>query len=591
MRSGLLLSCLLAGTAAATPAFDPTTSLSVWDDSSPLTTDVDGLPLWDRIELHRDSDATLFVTEDIAPGQAWQDDSVLSPHVAALFGGGQPASSDFLLHFAPGWALAPVETPVILVPGAATAASGVYAPLARYLAGRGRAVFAVTFPHPHGDCFQQAEQLADAVARVRELTGAAQVDLVGHSKGGIAASIYLGNRSGVDWGSEGRGGRYADRGTGYRDDVRRFVALAVPFGGVDTAFRWTATHVLTGLGEDPVGPSAWSTYYPYTTTAPLVYEDLSAVDFWAAGGDAWPGQAQLLAEWDDVHALPGGRSELGLFAYQQDWLTTWTGGFGFYSWSEGIASAIEEGGGLIGRLGPFDPSIELSVLAGVNPLIPLDQPSLPNDTLGEGWSDWLGQDTSDYQDLVEGPMADDFPDLAPTEAEYQALADGNMALGEISGLSDGLLFTASATATAPLLADGATLVDETLVDLSHLDVLFASVPIGQALLAEGGHLASLGQRYVDADTLGWVAAQLERGEDAGDDDDDSAAPGDDDDDDDDSAAPGDDDDDDSAAPGDDDDSAEPDVPWTGCGCATSTGAPTVGLWLLPPLLLGRRRRR
>ena len=100
MRGGLLLFGLLAGSAAATPAFDATTSLSVWDDSSPLTTDVDGLPLWDRIELHRDADATLYVTEDIAPGQAWEDDSVLSPHVVGLFGGAQPPSSDFLLHFA-----------------------------------------------------------------------------------------------------------------------------------------------------------------------------------------------------------------------------------------------------------------------------------------------------------------------------------------------------------------------------------------------------------------------------------------------------------------------------------------------------------
>ncbi|MCO4774097.1 MAG: DUF3488 domain-containing protein, partial [Deltaproteobacteria bacterium] len=349
---GLTMLCVagLPKVAAATPAFDATTAVTTWNDSSPLVTDAEGLPLWDRIELHRDSDATLFVSEDVAPGHSLSDSAQLSPHMVSLFGSAEPSSSDFLLHYAPGWAFADAETPVLLIPGASTSASGVFGPLARSLASRGRAVFAISFPHLHGDCFQQAEHVADAVERILTLTGASQVDLVGHSKGGIAAAVYLGNRPGVDWGSEGRGARYANRGTEYRGDIRRFVALASPFGGVDTGFRWTAPHLLTAAGEDPLGPSAWTSYYPYTTTAPAIVEDLAALDYWPEGGDAFPGQAQLLAAWDQVHPLPGGRQDLGAFALQQDWLTTYEGGFGFYSWSDGIDSAIAAGGGFVTRL-------------------------------------------------------------------------------------------------------------------------------------------------------------------------------------------------------------------------------------------------
>ena len=580
--------------ASATPSFDPTAPVQTWNDTTALVNDAEGLPLWDRIELHRDADVTLFPTEVTAPGHRFSDSAPLSPHLVSLFGSPEPASTDFLLHYAPGWAFAERETPVLLVPGAGTSASGVFGPLARSLASRGRAVFAISFPHFHGDCFQQAEHVADAVARVRELTGAETVDIVGHSKGGIAAAVYLGHR-GVTWGGSARADRYTERGTAYRGDVRRFVAIAVPFGGVDTPFRWTATHVLTGMGNAPLSPSAWTDYYPYTTTAPAFVDDLSAVDLWPAGGDSFPGQAQLLARWDDVHTLPGARPSLGVFALQQDWLTTYEGGLGFYSYSPGLDDAIEAGGGFVDQLlaAPFAPAVELSVLVGVNPLIPVARDTIENDTLGENWGDWVGQSPSAYAALVDGAMADDFPDLEPTDAEYDALAAGDMALGEITGLSDGLVFDGSATATAGFLADGATLVETHRVDLSHLDLLFASPPLGQALIdgavaPEDAWEAALGARWIEADTHGWVAAQLERGEDGPGDDDDSA--GDDDDstsDDDDSTS----DDDDSAA--DDDDSAEPDLetPWTGCDCSIASPAGPGPAWLLGLLALALRRRR
>ena len=578
----------LGGIAHGTPAFDATTAEATFDDSSPLVTDAAGLPLWDRIERHQDADASLFRQEDFGPGQTWEDADLLAPHLASLFGDDAPASDRFLLHFAPGWAFAPVDTPVILVPGTASSASGVYGPLARFLAARGRAVFALSFAHPNGDVFQQAEQVANAIARVREITGAAQVDLVAHSKGGISAAIYLGNRTGLSWGDAGtRGAAYTERGTPYRDDVRRFVAAGVPFGGVDTAFRWTASHLATANGADPIVASAWTWYYPLTTTVPAVADDLRGVDLWAEEGDTFPGQRQLLAKWDDVHPLPGGRAELGVFALQQDWLTTWTGGFGLYSFSPGVQDAVDAGGGVIARLGqaPLDAGIELSVLAGANPLLTVDRAVVDPDVLGDQLPDFLGLEAATYRALFDGPLRDDFPDLVVTDGEIDALSDGDIVLGEISGPSDGVVFAGSAMDTDGLLGAGATLADTLTVDLAHLDLLFASEAIGTALQSDPApHLAALGARYVAADTLGWIAEQLERGEDVGDDDD-SADPGDDDD----SADPGDDDDDDSAVPGgDDDDSAGPDVPWTGCTCSSSgTATPWLALLLLP--LFIRRR--
>ncbi|MCO4774342.1 MAG: hypothetical protein KDA24_30245, partial [Deltaproteobacteria bacterium] len=237
--------------------------------------------------------------------------------------------------------------------------------------------------------------------------------------------------------------------------------------------------------------------------------------------------------------------------------------------------------------------IEMSVLVGANPLIPVARGAVENDTLGENLPDFLAAGPSAYRALLDGGMAADFPDLAPTDEELDALAAGAMALGEISGLSDGLVFADSAAASDGFLADGATLVTTRTVDLSHLDVLLASPALGQVLIDQSvasdddAWLADLGARYVAADTLGWVAEQLARGEDEPGDDDDSADPGDDDD----SADPG--DDDDSADPGDDYDSAsgEPDVPWTGCGC--SSASTTSGSWLLLGLALcalGARRR-
>jgi len=564
-------SCLLAAAlafpvaAAATDAFDPSDADETWDDTSAVAQDLDGLPVWDRVERHVDGDTVLFLAEDFAPGWEWDDDSPASPHIATAFGSATPLSDTFLLHFAPGWALAEALHPVLLVPGAGASATGVMVPLARFLAAQGRSVFAVTFAHPHGDCYQQAEQLANAIARVQQVTGRDVVDVIGHSKGAIAAAIYLSNDGTTDWGSgdDDRGGRYTSRGTPFRGDVRRFVAAGAPLGGADSAFRWTSAHMATGWGGDPLVPSAWQTFYPYTTASPLIFEDLRAVDLWPEEGDAFPGQAQLLRAWDGEYALPGSDVALGVYALQQDWWTTYHGGLGFYSYSPGIEDAVTSTGGLLDKLhsAGIDPGVELAVVAGTNPLIWIDGREELVDVFGEALAAFLGQSSAFYTSFLAAVIEPRFPGFQLNEDELFGVTHGYLMFGEISGQSDGVVFTASALDSAGLLGRGATLVESRTADLAHMDLVFAGQEMGQYLVDQGNadpdnqaHLRALGERYMAEDLFAWYEELLGQGEDTGDDDD----------------SAGDDDDtgDDDSAGIDDDSAGTPDDPWEdGCACA------------------------
>ena len=588
------LASVVAVPCSATDEFDPTVAAATWDETSTVAQDLDGLPVWDRVERLVDGDTVLFQQEDFAPGWTWDDASPVSPHVATAFGSTAPHSGTFLLHYAPGWSLADRPRPVLLVPGAGAAATGVMPPLARQLAARGWSVFAITFAHPHGDNYQQAEQVANAVARIREVTGAQQVDLLGHSKGAISSAVYLSHSAGLDWGASGddRGARYSQRGTPFRGDVHRFIAAGAPLGGADTSFRWTSAHLATGFGSDPLSPCPWQTFYPYTTANLFVTEDLRGVDLWPDNGDTFPGQAQLLAAWDGQYALPGSDPQLGVYALQQDWWTTYDGGLGFYSASEGIDDAIAEAGGLLDKLhgAGLDSTVQVAVLAGTNPLIWVEGRETLVDTFGEDLADFLGRSSSFYAGFVADVIEPQFPGFELDDDELAGVTSGELMFGEISGRSDGVIFTASAQDFQGLLSRGATLVESREVDLAHMDLLFAGEEMGQWLVDQGNddpatqaYMRSLGERYLTEDTFSWYEAMLG---DAGDDDDDDDSAGDDDDDttagdDDDSADPAGDDD----LPGDDDD------PWgDGCECAAG-GRTTAGPAMALLVALGIARRR
>ncbi len=139
-----------------------------------------------------------------------------------------PASKYYLLHYAPGWDRNRHQIPILLVPGAGLDANSFtdlyamgYDGLQQQLVALGYRVFAITFSHTHGDNFIQAEQLADAISHICNVTGKEQIDLVAYSKGGTAARIYLSGLS----------------DTPYCGDIRRYVMLGTPNLGVDFPFR------------------------------------------------------------------------------------------------------------------------------------------------------------------------------------------------------------------------------------------------------------------------------------------------------------------------------------------------------------------
>lgn len=310
---------------------------------------------WDRIE-RLTATTREFPAERMRPNGRMRD-----PELIQAFGTATPPSRDMLLHYAHGWKSGK-GTPVLLIHGTLVDANSAWiAPhdkegLATYLSERGKRVFAVTFAHRHGDNLLWAEQIAHALARVREVTGASEIDLVAHSKGTVAARALV---SGV---------RYPWMSP-YAKDVRRLIVLGAPNLGLDYPFR----HPLVNLGLYPEqddrlrnAPMSWT-----KMRVMGVWIDTAPLTLMKKGGDYFPGQAQLLYRWDDVYPLP---------TYEQDWYTTYHGGQGFVSVSPGIDAAIAEGGHFIDRLRkhPLDPGIQLAVLAGDKP----DLAGVLNETTG-----------------------------------------------------------------------------------------------------------------------------------------------------------------------------------------------------------------
>ncbi|MDC3379172.1 acetyltransferase, partial [Planctomycetota bacterium] len=324
---------LLASAAMATDQFDPTQAV------------VHESETWDRVELLEDSHPALIQETFIPLLEHHQ------PEIVAAFGGNAaPPSSQFLLHYAPGWEEATHPVPVLLVHGAGVTADHSWGPnpvmqpgegLAARLTRAGRKAIAITFAHPHGDNTLQAEALADAIARVLHVTDAEQVDLVAWSKGGMAARMYL-SSAGPSW------------ATDFRRDVRRYVMLGTPNGGIDVAFAYPNLNYWI-LEQGSPAPLSWTRCLYYGT-----WVDKTEQSIYARGG-AFPGQAQMVTRWDDRY----GRTRAD---GQFDIDTTYDGGQGLVSQSLGIDQAIEEGGHMIAMLERHGVhrSVDMAILAGTN---------------------------------------------------------------------------------------------------------------------------------------------------------------------------------------------------------------------------------
>ncbi len=338
-----------------------------------------------------------------------------------------------------------------------------------------------------------------------------EVDVVAHSKGAMAAAVYASNDNASGWGNTA----YHQVGTTYRGDIRRLVLIAAPLNGIDTAWRWPAANTMLLDPDTAMAPSSWATWYPYTTANQFVTTDLEEQDFLPEEGDLFPGQRQLARR--QSHALPGTMTWLGAYALQPDWYTTYEGGLGYWSWSDGIDEAIEAGGYLVAKIQKHgvDPDIELFLLAGENPLMHNGAEYQWGLLFGEAFVDVATSGVDAWAELLaygvsEGTIATDFH-----EDELRGLAQGKLMLGEISGPSDGVVFIDSATHQGALTGRGAQIMETRVVDLAHLDLLYASPITGQILIdvgdsdpSEHGWMRAVGERYIEADTLGWVEGVL-----------------------------------------------------------------------------------
>ena len=138
------------------------------------------------------------------------------------------------------------------------------------LEAKGRCVYALTFGSFHGDNFNHAIHVANAVQRVKALhPGVARVDVVAWSKGVLAVDPWLANAA--TWGGfsttrffERLAKEQASQVPAYDDSVRVYVPLSGPHKGIDLNFRHPI-HTLTiasTASNAPVGrgPMPW-TYF------------------------------------------------------------------------------------------------------------------------------------------------------------------------------------------------------------------------------------------------------------------------------------------------------------------------------------------
>jgi pimeloyl-ACP methyl ester carboxylesterase len=330
---------------------------------------------WERIEHLRDN-ADGFPTYDYLPHQVQG-----YREIANAFGTQQPQANEFLLHCAPGWQSAERdEVPVLLLHGMTQDAQCWYHcyglgvallpghrndGLAPYLVHKNKKVFAITFPHANGDQHAAGRLVGDAVARIKELTGAKQVDIVGHSMGGIAGRVYTTS---------------AFQDVRYRGDVRKLITMGTPHLGTDLAFRMGA---LTG-SIAPFIPLAGALMrrlhvnQDFNVGGP--WDAVRTLTGWAnmkqysVHGGHFPGLAQLTYRWDDKYPVSG---------LIPDARPTYYGGEGIVGRSPGIDAAIEVGGHFIDHLRKhaLAPKIQLYMLAGNRPYRALPYTTADSDGL------------------------------------------------------------------------------------------------------------------------------------------------------------------------------------------------------------------
>jgi hypothetical protein len=186
----------------------------------------------------------------------------------------------------------------------------------QYLSGRGYRVFAVDFANIQGDNYEWAQTISDALQVMASETGAAAADVVAWSKGAFAARMYVSSVA-PSWGRP------------YQGNVDKLILLGNPNGGLDYTFAHGAEgnlQIYPQCGGSLNGPSPSQSYMCFGIIYPEPDPSIDSAYF--------TGQRQMLARWDSVY---------GVDETQDDWYTTYYGGTGFVSTSNGIQYAISHG--------------------------------------------------------------------------------------------------------------------------------------------------------------------------------------------------------------------------------------------------------
>jgi hypothetical protein len=311
---------------------------------------------WQSAQVWNDTDPTWPSAHYLPTGR---DDQTGQPE--RLFGSPEPPSSEFILYEAPG-ATTNSGPSVLLVMGAGDSATREYADpglggaytcgtatcptsgLMQYLSGEGYRVFAVNFANAQGDNYQWAQTISDALQVVRNETNTSRVDLVAWSKGAFAARMYVSSVMPA-WGRP------------YQGDVAKLVLIGNPNGGLDYTFAHGTEanpEIYPQCGGSLNGPSPSQSYMCYG----VVYTEPNL----SIDSVYWTGQRQMLARWDGTY---------GVDETQDTWYTTYYGGTGYTSTSNGIQYAIDHGSlvSAIQQAGIPD-SVPTYLLCGGAPTIP-----------------------------------------------------------------------------------------------------------------------------------------------------------------------------------------------------------------------------
>ncbi|MEW5907515.1 MAG: alpha/beta fold hydrolase [Elusimicrobiota bacterium] len=300
---------------------------------------------WERIECWQDY-ARPFASEPMLHKSRHETREIVD-----AFGTNMPRTGTFLLHYGPRWN-SNTGRVVVLLHGASDNANRAWATpavqlgdpgrpgLLQALEAQGNRVFAITFPHKHGNLFYEAQYLADAIDIIAAATGEGRFSLVGHSAGGLVGRVYVsGYRAGAGW-------------TPYRGEVDSLVTLGTPHRGQDFAFRHPEFNYY--FMKDELAANA-----PMSWDRVLVYGQWRDTFEFSIYSDNFPMQQQTLWDWT-------GRYPVSMSS--PDHYTTVYGGQGYVSHSQGLNSAIMKGGNFLNGLRqyPVPPDIDVTVVAGNN---------------------------------------------------------------------------------------------------------------------------------------------------------------------------------------------------------------------------------